>query len=124
MGLIDLGFSGCIFTWNYIVSVETRRSTMLDRAMCDDNWRRRLPDANVKHLAHSHSDHCPLLLRLQTNDATQVGDRPFKFQMAWLIHEDFFKWIGREWKWNGNLTKSLKDFSLKAWNKDILGNVF
>lgn len=61
---MDLGFVGAAHTWNYGVSTETRRSARLDRALCDDSWRRLFPSAIVRHLAHSHSDHCPLLLEL------------------------------------------------------------
>lgn len=81
--------------------------------------------ANVKHLAHYYSDHCPQLIQLQEEDK-RLGNRPFRFQAAWMLHHDFFKWMEREWNWEGNLTKSLKEFVMKleAWNKDTFGNIF
>lgn len=47
----------------------------------------------------------------------RLGCRPFRLHAAWLLHSDYFKWM-EEWKWDGDLIKALKDFSLKlvAWN--------
>lgn len=38
-GLIDLGFSGPVFTWNRGSTLETHRAARLDRGMCDITWR-------------------------------------------------------------------------------------
>lgn len=63
-GLLDLGYIGSRYTKNYGTKVETRRAARLDRALCCDIWRRMFPDATVRHLSHSHSAHCPILLEL------------------------------------------------------------
>lgn len=65
MNLIDLGFEGPRFTWHHGVSMENRRPARLDRSLCDTGWRSLFPSAHVKHLIHSHSDHCPILLNLE-----------------------------------------------------------
>lgn len=63
-GLIDVGFIGNRFAWSHGLSVESRKAARLDRALCCDIWRRLFPSAVVRHLGHSHSDHCPLLMDL------------------------------------------------------------
>lgn len=55
-----------------------------------------------------------------------LGDRPFRFEAAWLIHKDFHKWLHKEWRYEGDLTRALKDLviKMKAWNKATFGNIF
>lgn len=60
-GLIDLGFIGSRYTWSHGLSVETKKTTRSDRAVCCNQWRRRFPGALVRHLSHAYSDHCPVL---------------------------------------------------------------
>lgn len=90
-GLIDLGFIGNQFIWNHGVQRETWRSVMLDRTLCNDEWRRLCMSATVLHLTHAHSDHCPILLKLDGMKIARLGDRPFKFLAAWMFHTEFFK---------------------------------
>lgn len=80
--LIDLGFIGPKFTWNHNSSLENRKSARLDCGLCDDRWRRLIPIATITHLPHSHSNHCPLLLRLEESKRKRMGDRPFRFHAA------------------------------------------
>lgn len=65
-GLIDLGYSGPRFTWQHSVNASSRKASRLDRALCDVEWRRRFHSANIRHLPHAYSNHCPLLLSLVT----------------------------------------------------------
>lgn len=125
-GLLDLGYEGAAYTWNYGVSRETRRSARLDRACCDDSWRRLFPSALVRHLTHSHSDHCPLLLELAERREGSLGRRPFRFEAAWTLHEDFDSWLKKEWRGDFHLPEALTDLTekLKAWNKATFGNIF
>lgn len=81
--LIDLGFIDPRFKWNHGNNVETRRSTRLDRRLCDDEWRRAFP---VRHLPHSSSDHRPIMLQTKEGAFGSLGRRHFRFQAAWLAH--------------------------------------
>lgn len=125
-GLIDMGYSGPRYTWNHGTQIETRRYARLDRALSNDQLRRMFQDAALRHLSHSHSDHCPLLLQLKPEEGKPLGTRPFQFLASWLTHRNFLSWAEATWIWNGNLTNSLKQFSVKllAWNKDTFGNIF
>lgn len=111
--LIDLGYIGNQYTWRHGVSVETWKAARLNRALRCDDWRRLFPSAIVRHLSHAHFDHCWLLLEMDGVNATHLGERPFRFQVAWLMHADFFKLMEREWAWSGDLMCSLKCFSEK-----------
>lgn len=58
--------------------------------------------------------------------STRLGECPFKFQAAWLLHEDFMGWMKQEWNGNVSLLEALKQFAkkLKMWNKHTFRNVF
>lgn len=124
--LIDVGYIGSPFTWRHGVSVESRRAVRLDRPLCYDEWRRMFPSASIRHLAHGHSDHCPILLELQGVKEARLGERPFKFQAVWLLHTEFYKLLEKEWVSRENIMRLLKCFAekLSAWNRDTFGNNF
>lgn len=88
-GLIDLGYVGVVFTWSHGESTATRWAARLDRALFDDPWRRLFPTALVRHLTHSHSDHCPLLWELEDGGSGNLGRRTFKFEEAWTNSAEF-----------------------------------
>lgn len=79
LGLLDLGFTCPKFTWNHGTDPTSRRPARLDRCLCNEEGRRAFPKANVKHLPHSYSDHCPLLLQLLSKRVQCLGVRPFRF---------------------------------------------
>lgn len=39
----------------------------LDRDVANDKWFELFPEAKISHLPHFHSNHCPLLVQLQTD---------------------------------------------------------
>lgn len=84
-----------------------------------------MPLSSHIHLTCAHSDHFMLLLKVYGTKMGGLGVRSFRFQAAWLLHEDFLKWM-EEWAWNSDLTSCLKSFcdKLKAWNKDTFRNIF
>jgi len=62
--LIDLGFTGPFHTWSNLRPGLARISERLDKALANVEWRLAYPEACVKHLPRTHSDHCPLLIDL------------------------------------------------------------
>jgi len=62
--LFDLGFTGPRFTWCNNRSEEARVWSRIDRCLANGDWISLFPDALVKHLPRSGSDHAPLLLNL------------------------------------------------------------
>lgn len=125
-GLIDLRYTGQKFTLHHGGSVDNIKAARLDRGLCDVEWRRSFSMASVKHLTHSYSDHCPMLLQIIPGLGRRLGDMPFRFHAMWLRHSDFILRMKDNWSCAGNLTKALKEFKLKlkAWKKSTFGNVF
>lgn len=124
-GLINLGFlaQGLL---GIIEQIFRRGDQQGWIGVCAKRSGKNFPVSNNSTLTHLHSDHCPLLLRLEPDEGIRLGCRPFKFRSAWIVHRDFFSWAEREWKWEGNLVDSLKHFSKKlmAWNRDTFGIIF
>ncbi|CAN0877256.1 LINE-1 retrotransposable element ORF2 protein [Linum grandiflorum] len=78
------------------------------------------------HLPKLKSDHRPIQVFLDNSNTPIRLDRPFRFNAAWLSHEDFNRLLGDEWLSGEGLVFSLQEFKNKliAWNKDIFGNIF
>lgn len=58
--------------------------------------------------------------------SNRLGERPFKFQAARILHNNFDEWMKENWKSNVGLLEALLDFShkLRAWKMDTFGNIF
>ncbi|XP_021751152.1 uncharacterized protein LOC110716815 [Chenopodium quinoa] len=89
MELLEVEFSGSVHTWARGLTLETRQSGSLDRALCNDRWATRFEGASMKHLPAIHSDHCPIFISPNGFTLLQSLHRPFRFQAAWLSHEKF-----------------------------------
>ena len=80
----------------------------------------------VKHLARINSDHCPLLLLLDS-PPFRDGVRPFRFQPIWLSHEEFPSVVREAWEGNHHsVCSAICEFTNKAnvWNMKVFGNIF
>ena len=65
-GIVDLGFHGPKFTSVYKREVGHFIQERLDRGFANIDWRDLYFEAIVHHLAYTHSNHCPVLLNLDT----------------------------------------------------------
>ena len=124
--LIDLGFSGPRYTWARGRTVQTRKSARLDRALCNSMWRTHFQEAAVRHLPHSYSDHCPLLINPMGFADIRHNPKPFRFQVAWMEHRQFDEFIHTQWRSTLPLGTALSKLSaaLCDWNKEVFGNLF
>ena len=86
--MMDLGFSEPKFTWTKKKELGCLIQCRLDRCWANPIWKSFFPEANVTHLARVNSNHCPLLLNLSPN-IVNASNRPFRFQLMWLNHNDF-----------------------------------
>lgn len=123
-GLVDLGYFGSRFTWRRGNQKDKFKGARLDRALCNLDWRIRFEGASVEHLATSHSDHVPILIR--TDKAFERrGEEKFRFQAAWLMDESFSETVARHWSANADLADNVRHIttSLKDWNKEHFGSV-
>ncbi|KAJ8431281.1 hypothetical protein Cgig2_007614 [Carnegiea gigantea] len=125
-GLIDLGFSGPKFTWSRGRCWETRKCARLDRALCKREWRTRFQEGAVRHLIQSHSDHNPLLISTLGFTSQSRGKKPFRFQGAWMTHQDFDQVIRANWQTQVPIIPNLANLAtvLTKWNREIFGNLF
>ncbi|XP_048491633.1 uncharacterized protein LOC125492925 [Beta vulgaris subsp. vulgaris] len=93
MHLIELEFAGATHTWARGHTPDTRQSARLDRALCNGVWSLRFQSARVRHLPAVASDHCPLLISPNGFTPLHENNLPFRFQVAWLLHEHFQEFI-------------------------------
>ncbi|CAL2229041.1 unnamed protein product [Prunus armeniaca] len=119
--MIDLGYSGPKFTWN-----NKRVYARLDRAICNMQWRRLFPEANVQHLPRTTSDHNPIKIKLSSRFVVSLHLRPFRFEAMWMQHEQFNEFISNVW---GQAVGSALDKTyylvqpLKGWNVNVFGHL-
>ncbi|KAJ8439092.1 hypothetical protein Cgig2_009235 [Carnegiea gigantea] len=124
-GFIDLGFSGSQFTWNRGRNPETPKYAILDRALCNEEWRLQFQEAVVKHLLQNQSDHCPLLIVPHGFTTVHHLQRPFRFQAAWLSHEKFAKCLKDNWKTSVPIYPLLSQMGVAfdKWNKEVFVSI-
>ncbi|XP_028807543.1 uncharacterized protein LOC114762247 [Neltuma alba] len=124
--LMDVGTWGNRFTWKGLILQGYERSfERLDRGMCNVNWRCSFLNAMIKVLTRiGCSDHNPLLLCLGERNKPS-GERPFRFEAAWLLHNNFEEMLQKNWnregKFNGRLNK-LRD-SLISRNREVFRSI-
>ncbi|KAK5826815.1 hypothetical protein PVK06_021747 [Gossypium arboreum] len=92
-----MGFSSNWFTWERGNLPETNIQERLDRGVATDSWLALFPDYQIRHLSHSFSDHCPLLINTKCKDSRCV-ERRFKFEAWWVLEESFIGEVKSIWE--------------------------
>ena len=87
--LVDMGFIGPRFTWMNKRGVGDEVWERLDRGLCSMEWRIHYSESFVKHLPRLSSDHCPVLIQLQSTQIPYSMSKPFRFEAMWLKNKDF-----------------------------------
>lgn len=123
-GLIDLGFTGPLFTWVRGKETDNFKGARLDRVVCSMDWLNSFPDANVKHLTRIKSDHSPVLVHIVGNASKRK--KGFMFQAAWMSHPYFKNFIADNWNKEEKADTNTKRLAplLENWNKECFGNIF
>ncbi|KAA3478990.1 reverse transcriptase [Gossypium australe] len=89
--LMDVGYSGNWFT-----------------GVANVNWISRFPETTIKHLVHSTSNHCPLLITT-TNEGDTNRWETFRFEAWWFLEESFESIVKAKWESaTGNLLQKLE----------------
>ncbi|XP_028805248.1 uncharacterized protein LOC114760152 [Neltuma alba] len=124
--LLEVETWGSRFTWKGpLIPGFARIYERLDRALCNIDWRTRFPEAVLKNLVRLKcSNHCPILLCLDDNECG-LGERPFRFEAAWLLHEDFRKFMEENWRKKERVRGSLELLkpSLVEWNTEVFKHI-
>lgn len=111
--MIDLRFSGPRFTWSNNRPLSQLGQERIDRVFATPDWSNLYPEAHVKHLERSHSDHCPMVLSLQSSSNIRLP-RPFRFQPIWLSDLSFPDVVRDAWAPPATLNVAVERFAIKA----------
>lgn len=108
--LLDLGAVGAKFTWRGpLFNGHSRIFERLDRALCNNEWRFRFPNAVVRVLPRvTFSDHHPLLI-FPHGMAAGPALPKFRFENAWVLHPSYHEIILQNWSNDGLLDQNLKN---------------
>ncbi|XP_021724684.1 uncharacterized protein LOC110691999 [Chenopodium quinoa] len=126
MDFLEIEFGVPNHTWARGTSLETRTSARLDSALCNADWSLRFPNVTTKDLPAVQSDHCPILISPNGFAPIASIKKPFKFQAAWLTHDNFREFIETKWDKSRPLFPLLKKVSdeLQDWNRNVFHNIF
>ena len=100
-------------------------SKRLDRAYCNLEWREWFPEASVRHLPKTRSDHFPVLIDLM--GCSPPIKKPFRFEAAWLKHDGFLPFLKQVWQpLKFALPHAREKFTgeVNLWNQEVFGNIF
>lgn len=124
-GMINLGFTSPKYTWSNHHLLTHLIQERIDRVFANTEWNVLYPDAQVKHLERTHSDHSSVILSLNSSPTTRFP-HPFGFQSKWLSHPTFPRIVKEAWVRPITLPNAISFFTskAKAWNKDQFGNIF
>lgn len=100
-GLQDLGFLGEQFTWEKFRGTDNWVKERLDRGLATQTWIDMFPDAVVKVIELSTSDHLPLFLDLNRKVYVQKRKR-FRFENVWIREKDCYNLINDCWQEEGH----------------------
>ncbi|GAU24370.1 hypothetical protein TSUD_390790 [Trifolium subterraneum] len=97
----------------------------LDRVLCNVEWRLKYHEGFAKVLPRVQSDH-HLIMVLCEGEPFNGGNRPFRFEAAWITHEDFHRLLCEKWERGSDLLNVISSFTpqLKEWNLETFGNIF
>lgn len=112
--LIDLGFTGHEFTWEKSRGTDGWIQERLDRGFATQVWRNLFPQAEVKVLDVSTSDHLPLVLQLNAKVYVPKARR-FKFENMWIKEPECINLVNSSWNANdtGSILEKIEYVSLK-----------
>lgn len=80
--LTDLGFSGLPYTYDNGREARANVKVRLDRAVADTRWRDVSPEATLRHLVSSRSDHCPLFLEIKRRAGRGINQGFFVMRLC------------------------------------------
>lgn len=93
MGVLDLGFSSPMMTWNNRRDGTLNIQERIDRGLASASWLNTYPRASIQHLSDQGSDHRPLLLLLSPQIFKSKGY--FYFDARWTNSQDITRHILR-----------------------------
>jgi hypothetical protein len=129
--LHDLGFSGTPWMNDNKQNGERNVKVHLDRVVASPQWSIWFPNAMVKHIVTSRSDHCPILLSLEAQEPQGRSQGVARYEIMWEREASLSEEINKSWEASGpihdlrDFVKSLKRVmvNLKSWSHTKFGVV-
>nr|XP_048326689.1 uncharacterized protein LOC125421532 [Ziziphus jujuba var. spinosa] len=121
--LIDLGAVGPKFIWCNGRICNACIKEMLDKVFCSIAWKETFPNVIVHNLPRSRSNHHPILIKVEPNSNLNSHLKPFRFEMAWMLHPQFSDLVSAGFQnTNGLFLQKINSFkyNLKRWNREHL----
>lgn len=120
-----MGFCGPKFTWTRGVHASTFKKAKLDRAFCKVEWNVLFPNSMVTHLLWIGSDHSSILVNFAHNSRLQ-GQKPFRFQAAWLTFPSFKSMVESVWSRETSSVDNNRAMAsvLGDWIRNIFGDIY
>jgi hypothetical protein len=95
--LTDINLEGYPFTCVKSSGSERMIEERLDRALVSADWLSIFPNAKLRNILSSYSDHSPILLHCSPV-VKQRHNFDFKFENNWLMEEDIGEVVNEGWK--------------------------
>ncbi|XP_022743881.1 uncharacterized protein LOC111294765 [Durio zibethinus] len=124
--LIDLEFVRPRFTWSNHRGIRDLIQECIDMAFTNTSWCLNFPEACVKHVVKTHSNHCLILIKFK-EVTLKHGPKPFRLQKMWFDHKEFMLLVQYSWNQENGSLASIVDIlrkTIQEWNKNSYGNVF
>jgi hypothetical protein len=129
--LYDLGFVGKPWTFDNQQEGNKNVRVRLDRVVADYNWTNMFPNYQVRHLTSSRSDHCPILLTLDSHGTVNTLPRVRRYECYWEREAALEEEIANAWSLHkkpsdlGDVASNLMGVmdSLHAWSSRTIGNI-
>jgi hypothetical protein len=129
--LHDLGFSGTTWTYDNKQNGKRNVKVRLDREVASPQWSVWFPNATVKHIVTSRSDHCPILLSLEAQKPQGRSQGVAHYEIMWEREASLSEEINKSWEASRSI-HDLRDFAkslkrvmvnLKSWSHIKFGAV-
>ncbi|CAN1758574.1 hypothetical protein LINPERHAP1_LOCUS6849 [Linum perenne] len=122
IGVMDMRFSGDIFTWcnnNRQGNVIKQR---LDRGMCNGGWCEIFPRSFIVNEVRIQSDHSPIVM-LTEDDGERYGRRRFYYEQRWQNLEGYDDIVNGTWVPGVDTKENLKECAAKfrRWKHETFG---
>lgn len=119
-----MGYMGPKFTQMRSITSHNFKGACLDQALCSIEWLNQYANYEVLHGSIINSNNASIVIRVQDN-ASQVNNRSFKFQMTSTTHVDFLDMIKINQRSSNNLTENTSSINgaMTACNNEVFGNI-
>ncbi|KAA3473268.1 reverse transcriptase [Gossypium australe] len=119
------GYLGWLeFTWERGRILERNIRERIDRGVATNSWLQNFLNYLLRHLPHSFSDHCPLLIEMEVERKGRISSR-FRFESWWVLEETCEEEIRKLWEESsGPYLNHMRYLAtrLKAWGKNYSSN--